>query len=164
MVLIKCPKILTGAKPEILIQCKPNFFVLFKNLKILTSKSRPWVFGVKKHCSYEIPQDFGRCLTWNCNIYNVGPKSLHSLKIPRFCKAKWAIGFWLPITWFLWNTPRFWQVLNLGFGYNVSQISLYSLKIPKILTSKSRPWVFWHQKTLFLRNTSRFWQVFYLKM
>ena len=41
MVLMKYPKILKGAKPNISIRCKPDIFVLFKSPKILTSKSRP---------------------------------------------------------------------------------------------------------------------------
>ena len=44
-----------------LIQCRPSVFALFKKPKILTSKSWPWVFGVKKHGSYEILQDFDTC-------------------------------------------------------------------------------------------------------
>ena len=60
---MKYPKILTGAKPKISIRCKPKIFALFRNPKILTSKTRPLVFGVKKHGSYEIPQDFERSLS-----------------------------------------------------------------------------------------------------
>ena len=38
---------MTGVKPGILIQCRPRIFALFRNPKILTRKSKPWVFGVK---------------------------------------------------------------------------------------------------------------------
>ena len=68
---MKYSKISTGVKPGILIQCRPKIFALLKNPKILTRKSKPWVFGVKKkkkkkkktRGSYEIPQDFDRCQT-----------------------------------------------------------------------------------------------------
>ena len=63
MVLIKYPKILTGVLLDILIKCRPKTFVLFKSLKILTSKIGHGFFGVKKHGSYEIPQEFDRCFT-----------------------------------------------------------------------------------------------------
>ena len=62
---MKYPKILTGVLLDILIKCRPKTFVLFKNLKILTSKIGHGVFGVKKHGSYEIPQEFDRCFTGN---------------------------------------------------------------------------------------------------
>ena len=48
LVLKKYPKISTSVKPGILSQCGPKIFALFKNSKILATKSRPWVFGVKK--------------------------------------------------------------------------------------------------------------------
>ena len=62
--------------------------------------------------------------------YNVGP-NLCTLgtKIPRFWQEKLGHGFLASKTCFLWNTPRFRQVLNLRFRYDVSEISLYSLKI-----------------------------------
>ena len=60
---MKYPNILKCAKPKISIRCKPDIFVLFKSPKILTSKSRLWVFWCQKHGSYEIPQDFDRCFT-----------------------------------------------------------------------------------------------------
>ena len=63
LVLKKYPKISTVVNPGILIQCRRNIFALFKKPNILTSKSWSWVFGVKKHGSYEIPQDFDRCFT-----------------------------------------------------------------------------------------------------
>ena len=65
LVLKKYPKISTFVNPGILIQCRRNIFALFKKPNILTSKSWSWVFGVKKHGSYEIPQDFDRCFTWH---------------------------------------------------------------------------------------------------
>ena len=58
---MKYPKILKGAKPNISIRCKPDIFVRFKSPKILTSKIGHGFFGVNKHGSYEIPQDFERC-------------------------------------------------------------------------------------------------------
>ena len=51
MVLMKYPKILTGVLPEILIQCRPKIYVLFRNPKIFDKQNRPWVFGVKNHGS-----------------------------------------------------------------------------------------------------------------
>ena len=63
MVLMKYPKILTGVLLDILIQCRPKIFVLFKNPKILTSKIDHGIFGVKKRGSYETPQDFDGCFT-----------------------------------------------------------------------------------------------------
>ena len=65
MSLMKYSKILTRANPKISIRCKPNISVLFKSPKILTSKSRTWVFWCQKHGSYEIPQEFDRCFTWH---------------------------------------------------------------------------------------------------
>ena len=38
LVLEKYPKILTGVKPRILIQCRPKICTLFKNPEILTSQ------------------------------------------------------------------------------------------------------------------------------
>ena len=61
MVLMKYPKILTGVLLDILKNCRPKIFVLFKNPKILTSKIGHGFFGVNKHGSYEIPQDVERC-------------------------------------------------------------------------------------------------------
>ena len=61
MVLMKKPKILTGLSPKILLQFRLKIPDLFKSPKILTSKSRSWVFRVEKHGSYEIPQDFDKC-------------------------------------------------------------------------------------------------------
>ena len=61
MVLMKYPKILTGVLLDILIKCRPKISVLFKSPKILTSKIGHGLFGVKKHGSYEITQDFDRC-------------------------------------------------------------------------------------------------------
>ena len=62
LVLKKYPKISTGVKPGILSQCGPKIFAIFKNPKILASKSRPWVFGLsQENGSYEKPQDFDTC-------------------------------------------------------------------------------------------------------
>ena len=36
---MKYPKISASAKPKISIRCKPNIFVVFKNPKILTSRT-----------------------------------------------------------------------------------------------------------------------------
>ena len=61
MALMKYPKNLTGVLLDILIQCRPKIYVLFKNPKILTSKIGHGIFGVNKHGSHEIPQDFEMC-------------------------------------------------------------------------------------------------------
>ena len=63
MVLMKYPKILTCVLLDILKNCRPKIFVLFKNPEILTSKIDHGFFGGKKYGSYEIPQDFDRCFT-----------------------------------------------------------------------------------------------------
>ena len=65
MVFMKYPKILTGVLLDIVIKCRPKIVVFFKNPKILTRKIGHEFFGGKKYGSYEIPQDFDRCFTWN---------------------------------------------------------------------------------------------------
>ena len=42
LVLMKYPEILTGAKLQISIRCRPKIFVFFKNSRILTSKIGHW--------------------------------------------------------------------------------------------------------------------------
>ena len=56
LVFKKYPKISTGVNPEILIQCRPNIFALFKKPKILTSKSLPLGFGVKNMVLMKYPK------------------------------------------------------------------------------------------------------------
>ena len=65
MVFMKYPKILIGVLLDIMIKCRPKIVVFFKNYKILTRKIGHEFFGGKKYGSYEIPQDFDRCFTWN---------------------------------------------------------------------------------------------------
>ena len=97
MVLMKYPKILTYAKPKISIRCKPNIFVLFESPKILTSKSRPWVFGVKKKKKKKKMLLWNTPRFWHLLIlrfrYDVSPISLYSLKVPKFWQAKVGHGF-----------------------------------------------------------------------
>ena len=117
--MLKYRKIMTCANPKISIRCKPNIFVLFKSPKISTSKNRPWVFFLASKIWF-----FWNTLRfWHVIYltfwYNIGPKSLYSLKIPRFWQVKYAMGFWRQKTCFLWNNPRFWRVLQLGLGYDV---------------------------------------------
>ena len=79
---LKKPKISTSHTGNVgPIRCKPNFFVLFKNPRILTRKSRLWIFGVKKHGSYEIRQNFNRSFTWNFDTFFENPKILTNTKI-----------------------------------------------------------------------------------
>ena len=109
------------AKPKISIRCKPNIFVLFKKPQDFEKPHRQWVFGVKNLVFKKNEKMVLKMKFW----YNVGPKSLHSSKILRFWQEKVGHhGFWASKTWFLWNTPRFRQVLNLRFRYDVSPISL----------------------------------------
>ena len=44
------------------------------------------------------------------------------------------------------DTPRFWQVQNLRFRYDVSPISLYSLKVPRFWQAQVGHGFFWRQK------------------
>ena len=124
MVLKKYPKISTGVKPGILSQCGAKIFALFKNHKILASKSRPWVFGVKKMVLMKNPKILTRAkpkITIRCK-----PDIFVLFKSPKIVTNKTGHGL-LPSR-FLWNNPRFWKVLKLGFGYDVGPISWYSLK------------------------------------
>ena len=62
MVLMKYPKILTGVLLEILIQCRPNIFVLFKkNPKISTSHTDNVFLVSRTWFLRNISQDFDRC-------------------------------------------------------------------------------------------------------
>ena len=106
-----------------------HIFVLLKKPNISTSHTDN-VFLVSKAWFFRNTPRFRQVLILEL-WYNVGPKSLHSLKIPRFWQAKVGHGFfWHQETRFVWYNPRFWQVLKLGFGYDVDPISLYSLKAP----------------------------------
>ena len=98
----------------------------------------------KKHGSYEIPKiSTGakpkisiRCKP-NIFVLFKSPKILTSKSRPWVLASK---------TWFLWNSPRFWQVFYLKFQHNVGPKSLFSLK-----------------KTWFLWNNWRFWQLLKLE-
>ena len=59
--LKKYPKISTGVNPEILIQCRPNIFALFKKAQDFDKQKFAIGFWRQKHGSYEVPQDFDRC-------------------------------------------------------------------------------------------------------
>ena len=142
LVFKKYPKISTGVNPEILIQCRPNIFALFNKPKILTSKSLPLGFGVKNMVLMKYPKILTgakpkisiRCKP-NIFVPFKSPKILTS-KIGHgfFC----LFGFFLCVskTWFLWNTPRFWQVFYLTFWKIVGPKSLFSLKIPRFWQAK----------------------------
>ena len=52
------------------------------------------------------------------------------------------MGFWRQKSSLLWNNPRFWQMLKLGFGYVFGPISLYSLKAAQDVDKPHRQWVF----------------------
>ena len=83
------------------------------------------------------------------------PRIFAFFKIPRFWQKKVGHGYLASKTWFLWNTTRFWQVLNLKIAIRCKPNISVLFKSPKILISKSRPWV------LASRNTipQDFWQV-----
>ena len=119
----KYSKISTGVKNKILIQCRPKIFALFKNPKILTRKSRPsWVLGIKNMVLMKYPKISASAkpkISIRCkpNIFVV-------FKNPKILTSRTGNGFLVSKTWFLWNTPRFRQVLNLEFWYNVGPKSL----------------------------------------
>ena len=78
---------------------------------------------------------------WVFNLkfsYNVGPKSLFSLKKknPKISTSHTDNVFLVSKTWFLRNTPRFRQVLILEFWYNVGLMSLHSSKSPRFWQAK----------------------------
>ena len=130
LVLKKYPKISTGVKPAIVIQCRPKILALFINPKILIRKIRPWGFLAAKNM---VLTKYPKILT-GANLrfrYDVSPISLYFLKVPRLWQTKQGMGFCRQETWFLWNNRRFWKVLKLGFGYDVGPISWYSLKNPR---------------------------------
>ena len=141
MVLKKYPKILTCANPKISIRCKPNISVLFKSPKILTSKSRTWFFGVKKWFLWNSPKILTGAkpkISIRCK-----PNIFVPFKSPKILTSKIGHGYFclfvflcVSKTWFLWNTPRFWQVFYLTFWKIVGPKSLFSLKIPRFWQAK----------------------------
>ena len=162
MVLMKYPKISASAKPKISIRCKPNIFVVFKNPKILTSRTGNGFLVSKTWFLWNTPR-FRQVLNlefW----YNVGPKSLPFPKIPRFWREKVSHGFLASQKkhMVLMKYPKISTGAKLKISIRCKPNIFVLFKSPKILTSKSRPWVL-ASKTWFLWNSPRFWQVFYLK-
>ena len=137
IVLMKYPKILTGILRDILIQCRPKISVLFRNPKILTSKIGDGFLASRNMVLIKQPRFW-----WVFNLkfsYNVGPKSLFSLKKkknPKISTSHTDNVFMVSKTWFLRNTPRFRQVLILEFWYNVGLMSLHSSKSPRFWQAK----------------------------
>ena len=155
LLLNKYPKILTCVKPGIFIQCRPKVFALVENPKILTSQEALGVLCRKTWFLLRNTPRFWHVLNLGFWYgVRLSPKSLYSLKTSRFWQANrpWVFSvkkdlskslsfffkeykdfdksnrswvFRRPKTWFVWKTPRFWQVLNLVFLFNVC---------PKILT------------------------------
>ena len=143
--VLKYPKILTFVNPKISIRCKPNISVLFKSPKILTSKSRPWVFLVSKtRFLWNTPRFWQ--VFYLTFLYTVGPKSLFSLKIPRFWQAKVGHGFFVSKNMVLMKYPKILTYAKPKISIRCKPNIFVLFESLKILTSKSRPWVFWCQK------------------
>ena len=109
--LLKYRKVSTGAKHKISIRCKPNIFVLFKNPKILTRKSRPWAFASKNMVLMISPKILTVAkpeisIRWR-------PKIFALLKNLKILTSHTGNGGLVSKTWFLRNTPRFRQVLKM---------------------------------------------------
>ena len=91
---------------------------------------RQWVFGVKNLVLKKYPKISTRVklgILTECR-----PEIFALFKNPKILTSNsrtWV--FWCQKPGFLWNTPRFWQVLNLRFRYDVSPMSFYALKIPR---------------------------------
>ena len=114
LVLEKYPKILTGVKPRILIQCRPKFFTLLKNPEILTSQVGHEFLVSKNIVLIKNP----KILTGVTPkiLKNFNRKSLYSLKTP--------------------------EILNRQTGHGFSSVqNLGCMKKPKILTGV-KLWIF----------------------
>ena len=100
LVFKKYSKISTGVKNEILIQCRPKIFALFKNPKILTRTSRPsWVLGIKNMVLIKYPKISASAkpkISIRCkpNIFVV-------FKNPKILTSRTGNGFLVSKTWFL---------------------------------------------------------------
>ena len=142
---MKYSKISTGVKPGILIQCRPKIFALLKNPKILTRKSKPWVFGVKK--KHMVLMKFPKISTGAKPKISIRckPNIFVLFKSPKILTGKSRLWVLASKTWFLWNIWRFWQLLKLEFGYDVGPISLYSLKTPRFWQT-TQAMCFWCRK------------------
>ena len=68
------------------------------------------------------------------------------------------MGLWHQKAWFLWNTPRFWQVFKLWIFIQCRPKIFALFKNPKIFDKQNRAWVL-PSKTWSLWINPRFWQM-----
>ena len=151
MVLMKYPKILTGAKPKISIRCKPNIFVPFKSPKILTSKIGHGFFlfvcffvCVKNMVLVKYPKILTGVLL--DILKNCRPKIFVLFKNPKILTSKIGHGFFGVKNMVLMKYPKMVKGAKPKISIRCKPDIFVLFKSPKILTSKSRPLVFWCQK------------------
>ena len=132
-----------------MIQCRPRIFALFRNPKILTRKSKPWVFGVKNMVLMKYPMistgvkpgiliqcrpkifalfKNPKILTSKSRTWVLGVKKLGSYEIPKILTAVLPdiLIQWRPKISFLFKNPKN-VTSKIGHGFLTSKIGSYEI-------------------------------------